>query len=94
LAGCLGAHIRAHDPAAPDHFTFLGAHGGPLQRPWGATQVLRLRMCWRRYRYGCAQFSFRSLPIKQSTGDSLVSNEAIYRKNTEVVQPPLGIPHR
>jgi hypothetical protein len=29
---------------------------------------------------------------KQSIGDSLVGNEAIYRKNTEVVQPPLGIP--
>ena len=26
--------IRAHDPAAPDHFTFLGAHRWPLERPW------------------------------------------------------------
>jgi len=26
LAGCLGAHLRAHDPAAPYDFAGLGAH--------------------------------------------------------------------
>jgi hypothetical protein len=28
------------------------------------------------------------VPTKQSIGDSLVSNEAISRKNTEAAQPP------
>jgi len=30
---CGGPHLRAHDPAAPDHLAFLGAHGQRLQRP-------------------------------------------------------------
>jgi hypothetical protein len=32
LACRFGAHIRAHDPPAPDGVTFFRAHGGPLQR--------------------------------------------------------------
>ena len=39
LAGRLGAHIRPHDPAAPDYLTFLRAHERQLER-LGAGQQL------------------------------------------------------
>jgi hypothetical protein len=65
------------------HYSGLGGYAS-----FEAANVLAALQVW------LCTIQFRSLPIKQSTGDSLVSNEAIYRKNTEVVQPPLGIPHR